>query len=267
MHVLETAANTTNITQFLEIAFPPEWKGIAARILETGVTMSDAPCKWAPRWSQIPPTKRYGDGTLQTHAKSIIFRVHDCLHQLWGLPHPGDFSEEDFYYYKRGQMCGEVAVLTITEFVYAKWLYDTVPELREMIWHRNALPLLEGPLKGKSLEQLAMRLDGLLHKKIRPRWVRENPWATNFCDDYVPMLEKDRAQIDINWEAMKRMNWKPDGIPKARFGRNLDGLELTVWMIHDFEHLLSSHPEPDWALVRFNRERRRNIILPAGWVS
>lgn len=122
-------------------------------------------------------------------------------------------------------------------------------------------------MKHLNTEQIAMRLDGLLHKKIRPRWVRENSYAVAFVEDYVPMLETGRQQIDQNWAAMKAVGWLPDGAPKARFGRELDGLELTVWMIRDFEHLLTSHDEPDMALVEFNRQRRRKLVLPEGWVS
>lgn len=264
---LERAAATRDLETFLALAFPPEWAGIAARIVETGAVFADAPCKWAPRWSMIPPTVRVGGTPLETAAKSVIYRVHDCLHQLWGLPHPGNFDEDARYYYKRAQMCGEVAVLTLTEFVYCDTLRRRLPELADAIRRRNAVPLLDGPLAGRSVEQIAMRLDDLLHKQRRPQWVREHPVALAFVDDYVPMLEEDRRQIDANWAAMKAAGWTPDGAPKARFGPMLDGLELTVWMIADFHHLLSSSPDVDQALAAFNRERRANIRLPEGWVS
>lgn len=266
-HPLLIANETRSIGEFLAHAFPPKWGGIRARILETGVEMSPEACPWAPRWSKISPTVRKGSADLHTATKSVIFRVHDCLHQLWGLPHPGSFSEEDRYYYKRAQMCGEVAVLTLTEFVYCDYLRREYPELQGLIWGRNAIPLLETHMAGKSLQQIAMRMDDLLHKGSRPRWVREDPIATAFVDDYVPMLERDRQQIDINWDAMRAAHWTPEGAPKARFGPHLDGLELTVWMIQDFEHLLSSSEDVDWALAEFNRERRSKLILPPGWAS
>lgn len=134
--------------------------------------------------------------------KSVIFRVHDFLHQLWGLPHPENFSEEEFYYFKRAQMCGEMAVLTLTEFVYCKWLYSAYPEASRFLLERNALQMLQGPLAGKSTLEIALRLDELLHKKIRPRWVREHRYSMAFCDDYVPMLGKrssaDRPELGSN---------------------------------------------------------------------
>jgi len=266
-HPLQRASESRDLEEFLNLAFPSDWGGIAARIVETGAEMSVEKCGWAPRWSKIPPTVRKGSASIETAAKSVIFRVHDCLHQLWGLPHPGSFSEDDFYYYKRAQMCGEVAVLTLTEFVYCDYLRRQYPELAPLIWSRNAIPLLEGPMAGKSTEQVAMRLDDLLHKKSRPKWVRENPIALAFVEDYVPMLERDREQIDLNWAAMKAANWLPEGAPKAKFGPSLDGLELTVWMIRDFEHLISSSPDIDRALAAFNRERRARLVLPPGWAS
>ena len=45
----------------------------------------------------------------------------------------------------------------------------------------------------------------------------------------------------------------------------LDGLELTLWMIADFQHLLSSTVEVDWALASFNAGRRALIQLPPTW--
>jgi hypothetical protein len=271
------AAATRDLPTFLRLAFPPEWAGIAARIVETGAELADGPCPWAPRWSKIPPTVRRGADDLETAVKSVIYRVHDCLHQLWGLPHPGAFTDDDASYYKRAQMCGEVAVLTLTELVYCDGLRRRFPALEPMIRRRNATPLLDGPrlplqgrsgpLAGKSVEQIAMRLDDLLHKQRRPRWVREDPVAMAFCDDYVPMLAEDRRQIDCNWAAMRAAGWTPEDAPKARFGRSLDGLELTVWMIRDFEHLLSSSTDVDQALAAFNRERRARIVLPPGWAS
>jgi len=268
-HDIVTASQTQDIEEFMQFVFPSAWKGIAARILETGATFADGMCKWAPRWSKIPQTKRRGENKVEDAFKSIIFRVHDCIHQLWGLPHPTNFSEDEFHYYKRTQMCGEVAVLTLTEFLFVSHLFSSYPRQRDLLWNRNALPLMgkDGPLAGKSTVQVAMRLDDLLHKKSRPKWVRDNKHAIAFVDDYVPMLEKDREQIDHNWAAMQAANWFPTNAPKARFGRHLDGLELTIWMIEDFLHLMSTDPTVDTALMEFNRERRSKIVLPQGWDS
>lgn len=264
--VFAEAFETRDIERFLTLMFPSRWSGLAARIVESGVEMSTTMCPWAPRWSAIPPTVRKGKTDLETHAKSCIFRVHDCLHNLWGLPTPSPtFSEDDFYLYKRSQMCGEVAVLTLAEFVFAEHLYETYEELRPLVWSRNAIPMLKGPLQGKSTLQIAQRMDGLLHKKIVPRWVRESKEATAFVADYVPMLERDREDIDHNWALMKKAGWVPTGAPNARYSRDQDGLELTAWMITDFYHLMDTDPVVDVGLRDFNRGRRRPIVLPTGW--
>lgn len=260
------AFETRDIERFMALVFPPTWRALAARIIESGATMSDELCAWAPRWSPIPPTVRRGRDELGTWVKSCIFRAHDCIHQLWGLPIPSDaFTEDEFYVYKRAQMCGEVAVLTLTEFVLCASLLERHHDLRPILSERNALPLLAGPLGGKTTAQIAARLDGLLHKQVRPRWVRDCPTATAFVDDYVPMLAHDRRNVDHNWNLMKQAGWRPIGAPNVRYNPDLDGLELTLWLIDDFFHQLGTDPEVDEPLAAFNRARRAGLELPLGW--
>ncbi len=274
-----SAFHTRDIEEFLALIFPPTWKSIAARIIETGATFSNEPTKWAPRWTQISPTVRGKsivdqlenpirsvDRLTTMHVKSCIYRAHDCIHQLWGLPIPNDFSEEEFYGYKRAQMCGEVAVLTLTEFLLCNHIYESSdPTIRKIILGRNAIPMLHGPLAGKGILQIASRLDGLLHKKIKPHWVRGDVNALRFVDDYVPMLEHDRREIDKNWALMKKLKWKPLGAPFTRYSSDLDGLELTQWMIQDFLHLMDTDDKIDVALTEFNKDRRSKIVLPELW--
>lgn len=261
------ASKTCDIAKFLDFIFPESWKPIAARILESGVQMVEHEVPFAPRWSDVSLTVRTGNSELETALKSSIYRTHDCLHNLWGLPLPKSFSEEEFYLYKRAQMCGEVAVLTLTEFVLVSHLAKTYPELKPMLWKRNALPLIEGPLKTLTIKQIAGRLDTLLHRHIRSKWVRENKFATAFADDYIPMLEEDRRLVDHNWKLMQNANWFPKGIPTSRYSNILDGLELTHWIIDDFFHLMQTGCEVDEGLMFFNRKRRKGIVLPEGWNS
>ena len=60
------AFETRDIFEFMNLVFPPEWKPIIARIMESGVTMSETNCSWAPRWSKVPPTIRNGKTELLT---------------------------------------------------------------------------------------------------------------------------------------------------------------------------------------------------------
>lgn len=260
------AAKETSVENFLNLIFPPEWSPITARILESGVEFDSGMCKWAPRWSKIPFTIKNGRSELEAAVKSCLFRAHDCLHQLWGLPIPSEeFNDDDFFLFKRAQMCGEVAVLTITEFFLAKYLYDNCGEAQEFIERRCAIDMLRGPFANKSMMDIAMRMDDVLHKKNRPRWMRLHRKSELFADYYVPMLEADREGIDINWSCMKSNKWIPHDAPNSRYSDNLDGLELTLWMISDFLHLLNTDSKIDRALTEFNRERRRKIVLPDGW--
>lgn len=263
---LRLAFTTRDLKTFLDLVFPPGWAPITARILESGATMSENCGPWAPRITPVPPTVRTGPTDIATHVKSCLYRAHDCIHQLWGLPIPGEsFTPDEFYVYKRAQMCGEVAVLTLTELCLARHWRERWPELAPILDARNALPMRDRHFADKSTQQIAARLDGLLHRQDRPRWVRDCPHATAFCDDYVPMLEGDRAAIDHNWALMRRTGWRPLGGPNVRYDASLDGLELTLWLIDDFYHLLGTDPVVDQPLAAFNQARRKPLVLPAGW--
>lgn len=261
----EHAFNTTDVREFMSLIFPAKWKSISARIIETGVTIGKDN-QFAPRWTPIPLTIRYGQGPLQTFVKSCIYRSHDLIHQLWGLPIPGaQFTEEDFYSYKRAQMCGEMVVLMFTEFILCKHLAKLHPVIKDIIWKRNAMPMLEGPLQGRTPYQIAARLDNILHQHKRPKWLREHKESTAFANDYVPMLEGDRAMVDHNWALMKKLNWLPIGAPNSRYSPMLDGMELTLWMVNDFFHLMDTDATIDEDLAAFNLNRRSKIHLPEGW--
>ncbi len=103
-------------------------------------------------------------------------------------------------------------------------------------------------------------------KKIRPLWVRENEHAMKFCDDFVPMLQEDRDNIDWNWKILfheKESFFK--NLPNQRYSNELDGLELTAFMIDDFYHLLNTDSEIDKGLMNFNKNRRSKIHIPKDW--
>lgn len=266
----EKAFNTTDLEEFISLTFPDEWQPLVARIMESGVTFGDVENQpqFAPKWSMIPFTKRFGETEPETWVKSCLFRVHDVLHQLWGLPVPNEFTKQSFYNFKKSWACAEIAVLTLTEFVYADWLYQTQAEwVKNLLDGRNAILMKNTTeLSGKSTRDIAIRLDGLLHKKLRPLWVRDNEHAMKFCDDYVPMLEEDRTNIDWNWELLKKQPKRFfKKLPNQRYSNNLDGLELTAFMIDDFYHLLNTDTTIDKTLMNFNRERRKDIVMPDGW--
>lgn len=262
------AYESRDLEEFLELVFPDTWKPIASRILESGAVMGEED-KFAPKWSCIPFTERKGDEGLETQMKSVIFRVHDCLHQLWGLPVPKDFSEDSFYQFKRAWMCSEISVLTITEFVYTNWLYKTQEsiQLKGLLKKRNTLLFLENTeLKYKTTKQIASRLDQLLHKKIEPRWIRKSEYGKKFLEDFVPMLAHDRINIDHNWNLLKEYDDVGlSNMPNQRYGSHLDGLELTGWMIDDFYHMMNTDSEIDKSLRDFNVSRREGLNLPEGW--
>jgi len=256
------------LRDFLDQAFPDEWKPIAARILDAGAVYSDTDVAFAPRWTPVPRTMRYGRTEEETAFKSMIFRVHDCLHQLWGLSVPRNYTDEaERSHFKRVWMCTEVAVLTITEFFYCQWLYDTQPHLRPMLEHRNTLVFKRtSKLRDMSMTETALVLNAIIHENAAPEWVSENEHGRIFMADYCPMLEQDRVNIDHNWRLLcTAPPASLKDLPNQRYSRDLDGLKLTLWMIRDFTHLLDTDDDVDWPLHDFNAARRARVTMPATW--
>ncbi|MEM7155661.1 MAG: hypothetical protein AAF799_22620 [Myxococcota bacterium] len=268
MTPLYRAFETDDIEEFLSLALPPAWKGVASRILESGVTLAASGGPWCPGWTPVPLTLRGEGEDLQTRVtRSVMYRVHDCLHNLWPQPHP-QRTEAGRIAYKRIQMAGEVAVLTLTEFGYGEWLFDTYPQLRPVVAPRVAVGLRKGLFRHLSLEQIAHRIADILHMGKEYAWARDNPEVQSWLDYYGPMLAADRALVDRCWAAIHAHDWQPPAdAPSARTGMELTGRETTAWMVQDFDHLVRSHAAPDWGLVRLNRARRADIQLPGQWGS
>ena len=261
----QEAFETKDIRRFMQLIFPNEWAGIAARIIETGATITED-CDWAPRWSKIPMTVRGPEG-FERHVRSCIFRAHDCLHQLWGLPIPSsNYTEEERRVYKRSQISGEIAVLTLAEFYLCKYMLDRDPEIGDIILKREAVNIMNSVFVGKTPIQVVNRIDLMLHKKFQEKWM-DNEHATKFRNYYIPMLELDRKNCDNNWNLMVSNNWLPTGAPNSRYSKDLNGQELTNWLFEDFYHLMNTDSEIDEDLTKFNRSRRENIVLPIGWNS
>lgn len=266
-HPIIEASKSTDLKKFMEIMFPENWYPIISRIIESGAQFDKGMCKWYPRGSNVPFTIKTGKTDLEAAIKSCMYRIHDCFHQLWGLPTPtNSYTTEEYYLFKRAQMCGEVAVLTMSEFILSQHLYNRYPEIQSFLYKRCAIPMMEGPLKYKTPLEIAARLDGILHKKLQPKWVREHKESKLFSDYYIPMLEQDRVNIDNNWNVMKKVNWLPTATPNSRYSTDLDGLELTIWMINDFYHLIDTDIKIDEDLASFNKERRSKLVLPIDWI-
>jgi hypothetical protein len=272
---LERAFHSRDVKEFMDLVLPPEWAGVKARILETGVIFAspDEPQhKFALGWSFITPTMRLSkrDDDRETWFKSIIFRVHDVLHQLFSLYVPQTWTPDELHSLKRMWMCAEISVLTLTEFVYCQWLYETQPHLREFLEHRNTLLFKNTTqLSGKNPQDIASVLDQLLHLKARPKWVTDSPYGVKFLNDFVPMLEEDRVNIDHNLNLLSTQKDKDylRFMPTPCYGNHLDGRELTVWMIKYFETLLDTGSSSDEMLRSFNESRRSRINLPDTWNS
>ena len=253
---------------FMDKLFPINWGGLKARIIETGVAFTNENEPWLIGVSDIQKTPRKGSTYIESIVKSTLFIAHDCFHNLWGLPYINEFNSESLSYFKRAQMSGEVAVLTITEFILAKQIKKRHPELKSIIDKRNATPMMEYGeiLYHLAPRDLALRLDEVLHKGKYEEWIYKSNTGLAFFEDYMPMLQRDRKNIIDNWEIMKKNNFIPNALPNVRYSRNLTGAELTQWMIDDFMHLRSSDETIDQELATFNRQRRKRMNIPKEWV-
>lgn len=263
------AFKSVDLKDFMTHIFPLNWKGVVARIIETGVKFSTDPNEpWLIGVSDIQKTKKTGTTYIESLIKSVLFTSHDCFHQLWGLPYIENFDDKDFNFFKKAQMCGEIAVLTITEFILAKQLKKRCSELANLIDKRCSTAMMNygEPLYHLSPVQLAVRLDELLHKKITPDWIVGNKWGEEFLEHYVPMLQRDRDNIDNNWEIMKKHKFIPNAMPNVRYSGQMTGLELTQWMIQDFMHIRNSDENIDYELAEFNSNRRKRYKIPTEWV-
>jgi hypothetical protein len=269
LDTLRAAFETDDVEIFLACAFPPHWSGIEARILESGVTMSKENNGWAPQWSPVSLTVR---GTPEDEPnmiiRSVIYRVHDMLHNLWGMPHPYSLHEKHFSFYKKVQMAGEIAVLTLTEFEYCNWLREQLnPEHRWTIDVREAVGIRRKTFSHLDLVAIGNRVDELLHKKMRFRWI--TPEIERWIEYYIPMLENDRKMIDRIWEVLNATGWKPNpDAPSCVISSDLTGREITEWMIKDFQHKLLTSYKVDKGLRLLNMERRARMpAFPPGWAS
>ena len=267
---LQKAFDAKTIREFVKWAFPETRAGVGARIIEFGTEFDPQFNKWAPRWSGVPRTIRKSKiGGDEMIVASVLYRTHDVIHNLWGLPQVNPYDQADFSCYKRTQMCGEVAVLTLTEFLFARFWANNNPELIPILNRRNALPMMDGPLLGLSIREIGARLDSILHQRLGnpPSWVTSHPASFRFYTDYGKMLNDDRAMIDGCLEEMRKTGWVPPSGPSFRPSKLLDGHELTLWMIDDFFQQARTSAYIDEELASFNLDRRSRITFPAGWQS
>lgn len=269
--IISKAANSKNIVEFLNLIFPPEWDSIKARIIESGVVIHENDnCKWMPRLSPLPFTvKTWGATEFQNNVSSIMYRIHDCIHQLWGMPLPTKNITVSLSDYKKAQMCGEVVVLMLTEIYFGKYLWENGDdEMKEFLKLRDAVPMYYSCLKDKTMEEILLRFDGIFHHGHRPSWIYNNKNALEFVNYYDKMLQTDRENIDFNYNSIIDSMWElPEyAMSPVTYSNDLDGTELTLWMLRDFQQLKNSSPYVDTDLMEFNRKRRKDITLPTDWI-
>lgn len=245
-----------DLSLFLPAALPLQWSSVGSRILNSGARFGEEDVLWWAGWSDIPLTVRRGHSKEETALKSIIYRVHDAIHNLWPNPLPRSFSDGDRASFKRCIMSSEVAVLSIVEFGYCRWIYETFPDLRDLILRRRALVTYGW----RSLRETARFLDAVLHRGDDVSDWSCVPEAVAFREDYFAMLGRDRVDCDRAAISEHRVEWlaatrglAADVVPPV-----LDGLNTTLWMVDDFERCVAS-TEADVTCCR------PRLVLPTWW--
>jgi hypothetical protein len=269
-NLIYQAFNTRDLEIFMNLMFPKSWKPVIYTILESGAIMSKDNCHWAPKWSMVPPTIRGNlqENELDCMVRSCIFRVHDCIHNLWGLHMPGNmYSELDRINYKKSQMAGEIAVLGITEFVYCRHLLDMHPSLHKIIIERDAIKMTQGVMKNGSLDSIVLKLNQILYENIYPSWINSDVNTLNFINYYRPMLERDRQGVDNNWEILKINRQIQNNCSDDKYDNTLTGGELSLWMCRNFNMILNDKSKKlSSNVVEKNRMlRNASNVFPDNW--
>lgn len=262
------AYKSETLLEFMKELYPVNWGGICARIIETGVSFTEEDEPWLIGVSDIQKTVRKGNTYVESILKSVLFMAHDTFHNLWGLPYIKDFDLNNQEFFMKAQMCGEIAVLTVTEFILAKQIKKRHKELGSLIDKRNAVPMMNygEELYHLSPRDLATRLESILKDGKYQKWIYNTDTGMNFFNDYIPMLQKDIRNILQNWDTMKRYNFIPNALCNNRYNSNMSSSELTQWMLDDFMHQRNSDGNIDYELSEFNRNRRKRMVVPTEWI-
>jgi len=163
--------------------------------------------------------------------------MHDLFHQISPVEVSGKYDEDSRVQFKKSSMCGEVAVLYLTEFRYAEALAEAKPEWEEDIRERKSLPLLDLMRRKGVLawEDQVACLDNLLYGDSFFPFLQGEPEVKDFIEDYWSMFERDRGFLDHNWELLKGDKWEPKRV--ISYDPTLNHLELTKHMVKIFLYI------------------------------
>jgi len=269
------AYETDCILTFCNIMMGPSWSGIVARIMENGAQFNKHnKIDWLPGWSSISMTKKISKTNDSDEAifKSLVYRFHDIIHNIWVFPNLKITSPKDEFLYKKIQMAGEVATLTITEFFWLSNLHREVPyKWKVFIEKRNAHKIYGVPIKEEIIYDVGDYVS-LMVGEGSIKGAFSGTASEDFASDYFRMLEEDRSMIDENLSLIKMNNWSPSAnkfyIP-SRYDYDISEKKLVRSMLRNFMKYFENKRTSFNNSLRFSNLNRRYAMnpFPSGWRS
>jgi hypothetical protein len=269
------AYNTKDVFEFCNIIMP-EWRGVVTKILENGTEFNSfEKSDWLPGWSSISLSKRLSKINVIDDMifKSVVYRFHDIIHNLWIFPNLKISNVEDELLYKKIQMAGEVTTLVITEFFWLCNLFDKIEsdKYKQYIEKRNAYKIYGKEIKNISIHEIGDYVSLMVGEGSK-KDAFKNTLSEDFADDYYRMLENDRVMIDKNIKIIKKQNWTPANdnfyVPQ-KFMYDISEKDLVRFMLSEFMDLYEN-PKHNFNYANRNENlvRRRNMNkFPSGWAS
>lgn len=220
---------------FLTEILPPEWENVRDVIVNTGANWSDSH-EWCPGWTNIPRTVR---GDLPTKfttsaARSALFRAHDFLHQLWAIP----TDYENYRDYDLIQICGEIVVLYLTEWL----LIDSLKVSTDWgMWayldsRRQKTVLGKGKLSSQvHLHNLCCLYEAFVSSPSSTCYVNGSVYVCpRYYKWYREILQADVLMTANNREIFQN-GWRPGGVVVDHpYPKSGDAKEMLEFMWNDF---------------------------------
>jgi hypothetical protein len=255
---------------------PIQWSGVYSKIIENGASFGyNKKIDWLPGWSDISTTEKLSKKSDLDEAifKSVVYRFHDVIHNIWIFPNIAIKDEHDAALYKKIQMAGEIATLAVTEFFWLSNLYYDISsdKYKEFIRKRNAQKIFGAKIKRMSIYSVAKHISLMAGEGSR-----EGSFSGTICEDfasdYFRMLEEDRNMIDTNTFLIKKDGWSPSSqelyIPPEKDYESSEEAMIRRMLTYFMKLYKNPNFEHNKNLRRLNLERKSKMNqFPIGWSS
>lgn len=243
----EDAFHTQDVNKFVEIMTPKEWVNLVPVFKSLNLKF-EKDCGWIPGLTNIPLTTRGSDADFPNKViRSVMFRYHDVLHNLWGQP-----TEKSTYV--DVQIAGEFVVLVLSECWHGKLMYESsCAEVKEILECKEAIKLHDSFLVGKTKKQTALELESIFFHGAE--FTTTCKYTNKFINYFRPMLLQDFENSTSNLKLFEELGLKEECITKYKKDEN-----MICQMMDNFESLVKG--EGDLLYTPIKHKLRK---LPKGW--